>query len=117
MVSELLTFRVMISPVLVIMDIPSYLVKDSGERRYSLTVTGKTTGLEVESFDTINNVKAKTHDKGSIPLEQQTLFFDGEELDDGHSTFAEFCVKNESTLDLVLTWNGLMHIFVNTVNG
>jgi ubiquitin len=68
------------------------------------TLTGKTITLDIDSQETVEQLKEKIYDKEGIPPDQIRLIFNGQQLTTGY--LASYGVSEESTLHLVLRLRG-----------
>ena len=69
------------------------------------TLTGKTITLDVDAYDTIDNIKVKIQNKEHIPPEQQRLTRTGKHLEDTR-TLSDYNIRKEATIHLLLRPRG-----------
>ena len=81
-----------------------------------ISPTGQVYNVDVQSNNTVEEVKLKLQDKEGIPFYRQLLDFENKRLQDGR-TLADYNIRSGSTLHLVLRLRGGMQLFVKTLAG
>ena len=68
---------------------------------YVKNLIGKTITFDVDSADTINQVKYRIYDKEGVPPYQQQVVFEAKYLENDR-TLSDYNILNDSTLHMVL---------------
>ena len=79
------------------------------------TLTGRTITLDVSQGDFIMQVKIQISKKEGIPVDQYSLRFSGKNLEN-HFTLADYKIRSEDTMILVLKLRGGCCQFVDLSN-
>jgi ubiquitin C len=79
-------------------------------------LTGKTCSIDVELTDTVKSLKSKIADSEGIPPDEQRLVYGGKLLEDGR-TLADYQVRDQSNLHLVLRQRGGWQLLVKFPSG
>ncbi|KAG9445787.1 hypothetical protein H6P81_011915 [Aristolochia fimbriata] len=74
--------------------------------------SGKRISLEVRLSDTILKIKTKIRDREGVPVDSQTLFYCGKELEDSQ-TLRSYNVLMDSTLLLIIPKKAELQLLVN----
>ena len=74
-------------------------------RIFIATLSGRSITIEVDSEDTVANIKAKVQDREGARPEDQRLLFRGKQLEDEY-TLNDYQIINSSTLHLVMRLRG-----------
>lgn len=69
------------------------------------TLEGKKITLEVESSDSVANLKDRIYHKEGTPISQQYLIFASQKLED-HKKLMHYNIQNQSTLHMILNLRG-----------
>ena len=84
-------------------------------RIFVAMLSGRSITIEVDSEDTVANIKAKVQDREGVRPEDQRLLFHGKQLEDEY-TLHDYQIVNNSTLHLVMRLRGgAPHIFSETI--
>ena len=78
-----------------------------GTQAFLKTLRGKTVTLNFEPADTIKSLKEKIEEKEGIPVKEQRLVFNNQELANG-LTVSDYNIKLDSTVHLLLSLKGGM---------
>lgn len=81
------------------------------------TILEKTIVLEVESSDTIVDVKKKIYDHDGTLPERHMLMYAGKELENDHRTLSDYGICDYSELRVLRRLHLPMQIVIETVNG
>ena len=94
----------------------SNLASSSNSHHQLITFYGQVITVAVTEDDIVEDVKAKIERKESIPIEQQLLFFAGQQLEDDRPLTDYGIIGSETSKHLVLRLRDGMKIMVKTLS-